>query len=61
VFFRNRSDAKLPAITLVGDGRQFELSLPKAWLSRHPLTQHSLDQDRLEWRKVGVELGIRAG
>ncbi len=61
VFFRNRSDAKLPSIALVGDGRQFELSLPKAWLSRHPLTQHSLDQDRLEWRKVGVELGIRAG
>lgn len=60
VFFRNRSDAKLPDISLSGQGRHFEIALPKAWLSQHPLTEHSLERDRAEWRKVGVELVISA-
>lgn len=58
IFYRNRLNETLPEVKLVLKGRVFRMAIEGSWLKRHPLTQHSLEQEKSEWRKVGIELEV---
>ncbi|NBT75648.1 MAG: exopolyphosphatase, partial [Betaproteobacteria bacterium] len=58
IFYRNRLNETLPEVKLVLKGRVFRVAIDGSWLKRHPLTQHSLEQEKSEWRKVGIELEV---
>lgn len=58
IFYRNRLNETLPEVKLVLKGRVFRMAIDGSWLKRHPLTQHSLEQEKSEWRKVGIELEV---
>lgn len=55
---RSRSDAPLPPLTLEWRGKRFRLGLDARWLAANPLTEMLLQNERAEWRSVGVELGL---
>jgi exopolyphosphatase/guanosine-5'-triphosphate,3'-diphosphate pyrophosphatase len=49
---------KLPTMSLRFEGNSFELQVEGQWLARHPLTRFTLDQERLEWSKMGFDFQV---
>jgi exopolyphosphatase/guanosine-5'-triphosphate,3'-diphosphate pyrophosphatase len=58
VFYRSRVNLKLPTMSLRFEGTSFELEVEGQWLARHPLTRFTLDQERLEWSKMGFDFQV---
>jgi exopolyphosphatase / guanosine-5'-triphosphate,3'-diphosphate pyrophosphatase len=57
---RARSADRLPALSLRADERSLELKLGRDWLEQHPLTVVDLDQERENFKDLGVKLQLRA-
>jgi exopolyphosphatase/guanosine-5'-triphosphate,3'-diphosphate pyrophosphatase len=57
---RSRSDVHLPTLEAHCSGRDFELRFGPDWLSGNPLTAAALREEVREWKKLGVNLGVRA-
>jgi exopolyphosphatase/guanosine-5'-triphosphate,3'-diphosphate pyrophosphatase len=49
---RRRAVLDLPIIT-VADAQNYEVRVPKSWVSVNPLTDYSLIQEAAEWEKIG--------
>lgn len=58
IFFRSRSDRSLPRVELSSRARGFRLDIDRDWLEAHPLTLHTLEQERAEWKRLGFELEL---
>jgi exopolyphosphatase/guanosine-5'-triphosphate,3'-diphosphate pyrophosphatase len=57
---RSHDKAPLPAIRLEVRANRLDLSIPKAWLEGHPLTDADLDTEREYFEDVGLKLGVVA-
>jgi exopolyphosphatase/guanosine-5'-triphosphate,3'-diphosphate pyrophosphatase len=51
--YRNRQPVTLPDIALAHDGKRLRLAIDDAWLTAHPLTAYSLDQEIKAWDALG--------
>jgi exopolyphosphatase/guanosine-5'-triphosphate,3'-diphosphate pyrophosphatase len=60
LLFRRRVDVALPPVTLEVQDGVMTLSFAGDWLEQHPLTAYSLEQEVLEWEKVGLMLRVMA-
>jgi exopolyphosphatase/guanosine-5'-triphosphate,3'-diphosphate pyrophosphatase len=60
LFFLARTDVELPRLTLRAVDAGFQVSLPRAWLDEHPLTEAALEAESEEWRQLGMRLELRA-
>ena len=60
LFHLSRRDAKLPAPACKASKNGFHLTLPRAWLEEHALTEAALEEETEQWRSVGVKLELRA-
>lgn len=55
-----RREVQLPKWTLRTGKSWVEFGLDAAWLSRHPLTQHLLDEEADQWNKAGIRFTLKA-
>ena len=60
LFNLSRRDAKLPTPTCKSSKSGFQLSLPRAWLEEHAMTEAALEDEVEQWRSVGVRLELRS-
>jgi exopolyphosphatase / guanosine-5'-triphosphate,3'-diphosphate pyrophosphatase len=60
LFYRRRQEDPLGSMRLCASAKGFTLSIDSNWLAEHPLTEFSLEQERLEWSKQGFELQLKA-
>ena len=51
-------DTDLPPIQLFSGADGFMMSIPKNWLTEHPLTEYLLGQEKEIWAKVGIKFEI---
>ncbi|MEK9812437.1 MAG: Ppx/GppA phosphatase family protein [Bordetella sp.] len=58
VFYRSRINLRLPVMNLRFQANTFELQVEGQWLPRHPLTRFTLEQERLEWSKMGFDFQV---
>lgn len=56
----SRRDIGLPTLECRRSAGGFEISLPRAWLEKHPLTEAALEAEAAEWRPLGIRIGVRA-
>jgi exopolyphosphatase/guanosine-5'-triphosphate,3'-diphosphate pyrophosphatase len=61
LFYRNRSDAGLPALHGRFSGTKFHLAIDPDWLAQNPLTEAALQDEVKQWKTLGVSLQIVAG
>lgn len=61
VFYRNRSDAPLPAMQGRFSGTKFHLALQAGWRAQNPLTDTALQEEAKQWREWGVTLQVVEG
>jgi len=61
LFYRNRSDAELPAMQGRFSGTKFHLILTPGWLAQNPLTDTALQEDVKQWRELGVSVQVVEG
>jgi exopolyphosphatase/guanosine-5'-triphosphate,3'-diphosphate pyrophosphatase len=54
-----RRPMQLPKWTVRAGRGNFELRMDGEWLSRHPLTQFLLEEEAVQWEKVGMRLGVK--
>jgi exopolyphosphatase/guanosine-5'-triphosphate,3'-diphosphate pyrophosphatase len=59
IFCHARHDVRLPRWRLVTGKTSVDFSVDERWLAAHPLTQHLLDEESLNWRKVGLRLTVK--
>jgi hypothetical protein len=55
-----RRPVRLPEWSLRAREGRIEFALDGAWLSRHPLTQHLLEEEAATWQRAGVDLRLVA-
>lgn len=55
---RSRSSERLPAFSLLADGKKLHLSFPDGWLALHPLTQADLEQEVDYLKPVDIKLTL---
>ncbi|MBZ0112642.1 MAG: exopolyphosphatase [Thermoanaerobaculia bacterium] len=53
---RSRSSRPLPEFSLATSDRELEVTFPKGWLARHPLTREDLGQEAKYLKSVGYKL-----
>jgi exopolyphosphatase/guanosine-5'-triphosphate,3'-diphosphate pyrophosphatase len=58
LFYRGRTDLRLPALQAKVQGTRLKLSLDSEWLARNPLTATALRDESEEWAKIGFELRV---
>jgi len=56
LFYRNRSDSKLPAMRGQFTGTKFHLSIDADWLAHNPLTETELQDEVKQWKALGISL-----
>jgi exopolyphosphatase/guanosine-5'-triphosphate,3'-diphosphate pyrophosphatase len=61
LFYRNRSDTKLPAMQGRFSGTKFHLLLAPGWLEQNPLTETALHSDVKQWRALGISVQVVEG
>ncbi len=61
LFYRNRSDAALPAIKGTFSGGKFQLALTPGWLAQNPLTDTALQEEAKQWKALDVSMQIAEG
>jgi exopolyphosphatase/guanosine-5'-triphosphate,3'-diphosphate pyrophosphatase len=60
IFCHARRDVQLPKWRVTTGRTSVNFGVDSVWLSEHPLTQHLLEEEVLNWRKVGLRLSIDA-
>ncbi len=58
LFYRNRSDSALPALSGRFSGTKFHLSIHPDWLAQNPLTETALQDEVKQWKTLGVSVQI---
>jgi exopolyphosphatase / guanosine-5'-triphosphate,3'-diphosphate pyrophosphatase len=58
LFFRGRSDYRVPRIELARRGHRFELAVDQAWLARNQLLTAALKAESKAWRSTGFALDL---
>jgi exopolyphosphatase/guanosine-5'-triphosphate,3'-diphosphate pyrophosphatase len=61
VFYRNRSDVRLPVMQGRFNGTKFHLALQAGWRAQNPLTDAALQEEAKQWREWGVSLQVVEG
>ena len=61
LFYRSRSDAKLPAMQGSFSGTKFHLILAPGWLAQNPLTETALQEESKQWKELGVSVQVLEG
>ena len=61
LFYRNRSDAELPAMQGRFSGTKFHLILAPGWLAQNPLTDTALQEEAKQWKELGVSVQVVEG
>ncbi|HVK55463.1 MAG TPA: exopolyphosphatase [Burkholderiales bacterium] len=56
---RGRGNAEMPIVKLTRRENGFEVTVEKAWLKHHPLTDAALDDDISQWQSLGVDLRLK--
>jgi len=51
---------RFPRLELQRTRNTVEVSIDRAWLSAHPLTQHLLEEESSQWERAGSRLDWRA-
>ena len=59
LFSRGRSAEPLPDLALSAQENRFTLALCREWLTAHPLTEYSLQQEQQEWSRLGIDLQLQ--
>jgi exopolyphosphatase/guanosine-5'-triphosphate,3'-diphosphate pyrophosphatase len=59
LFYRSRTEVRLPGITAKAKGRIFRVKLSRDWLKRNPLTVAALRDEVEEWDACGCQLDIK--
>jgi exopolyphosphatase/guanosine-5'-triphosphate,3'-diphosphate pyrophosphatase len=54
----SRSRDELPELSLQSDGQRYELSFPRNWLDRHPLTRVDLEEEAGQYTALGLQLVV---
>jgi exopolyphosphatase/guanosine-5'-triphosphate,3'-diphosphate pyrophosphatase len=54
-----RRNVELPRLELQRTRSGVELSIDRAWLGEHPLTQHLLEEEGGQWERAGARLVLR--
>jgi exopolyphosphatase/guanosine-5'-triphosphate,3'-diphosphate pyrophosphatase len=60
LFHLSRRDIRLPPPACKSSKNGFQLSLSRAWLEEHAMTEAALEEETEQWRTVGVKLELRA-
>jgi len=60
LFHQSRRDIKLPPPACKASKNGFQLTLPRAWLEEHAMTEAALEEETEQWRSVGVKLEVRS-
>jgi exopolyphosphatase/guanosine-5'-triphosphate,3'-diphosphate pyrophosphatase len=60
LFYLSRREFALPSIECKASEGGFQLTLPRAWLEKHPLTEAALESEIAEWRALGIRVALRA-
>lgn len=60
IFHRSRRSLALPKLRLTPDGRDWRLEVEDEWLRGHSLVDAALEQEKGEWKSVGVEMKVVA-
>ncbi len=58
LFYRSRSDARLPAMQGRFSGTKFHLILAPGWLAQNPLTDTALQEETRQWKELGVSVEV---
>jgi exopolyphosphatase/guanosine-5'-triphosphate,3'-diphosphate pyrophosphatase len=61
LFYRSRSDARLPAMQGRFSGTKFHLILAPGWLAQNPLTETALEEEIKQWKELGVSVQVVEG
>jgi exopolyphosphatase/guanosine-5'-triphosphate,3'-diphosphate pyrophosphatase len=56
----SRGDIAVPPLSCRSNDTGFTVSLPRAWLDAHPLTEAALDAEADEWRTLGIRFDVRS-
>lgn len=59
IFSRSRTDLQPPKMIIKAETKKFTLHVYEDWLSSHPLTRYTLEQESKEWSRVGIEFYVR--
>ncbi len=59
LFYLSRGDIAAPPLSCRSNETGFTVSLPRAWLDAHPLTEAALDSEAEEWRALGIRFDVR--
>ena len=60
LFYRNRSDIKLPGLQGSFSGSQIHISIDADWLVQNPLTDAALQEEIRQWKAVGMNMQIES-
>src|SRR5258706_11512143 len=60
LFNLSRRDLALPVPACKASKSGFQLTLQRAWLEEHPMTEGALESETEEWRALGVKLELRS-
>ena len=60
LFNLSRRDLALPTPACKASKSGFQLTLQRAWLEEHPMTDGALENETEEWRALGVKLELRS-
>jgi len=56
----SRRDSKLPSPVCKASKNGFQLTLSRAWLEEHAMTEAALEEETEQWHSVGVKLEVRS-
>jgi len=60
IFMHARGELALPHWTLRSGRHSIDFGVENDWLSRHPLTQHLLEEEAAQWETVGIRFTLKA-
>ena len=60
LFCLSRRELAPPTLACKSSKNGFQLTLPRAWLEEHPMTEAALEQETEEWRALDVKLEVRS-
>ena len=58
IFHRSRRPLQVPKLRAEARPSGYRLRIPRTWLDDHTLVAHALDEEREEWKSVGLELDL---
>jgi len=61
IFYRSRRSFTLPKIAAQALAEGYRLGIPRDWLEDNTLVWHALDEEREQWKSVGLELELVDG